>query len=409
MVVQPSQHVEIQVLLDDTTRGSIVDLPRGERATPQAHEEGRAPVPASMRRHIAMLAPPWYPVPPRGYGGIELVVSLLTEELRFRGHRVTLFAAAGSGHGAVVHAPASWSSDLGQRDERLRELTYAARIVESLRHLGAIDVVHDHVGFHTLLSVTQLADTPVVHTVHGPVTEAQNVFYTALMGRVGLVAISESQRRSAAELPWIGTVLNAVSVRHLAVHVGDEDDPYLLCLARICADKGQHIAIEVARRTGMRLVLAGKVEATPESEEYYMTQVLPRIDGDRVVHRGNVVGQEKASLLAGATALLAPIQWEEPFGLSCVEAMASGTPAISMNRGAAPELIDDGFTGFLVRDVDEMVTAVGRVGEIDPARCAAVARKRFSPVAMADGYLRMYERTGSSVGSFDGEATSSPS
>jgi len=264
--------------------------------------------------------------------------------------------------------------------------------VASIGRRGAIDVIHDHVGFATLLGSVQLGVAPVLHTVHGSIREPDSDFYEALRGHVGLVAISESQRQSAPKLPWIGTVPNAVSVGNLAVRKRDETEPYLLCLARICPDKGQHLAIEVARRTGLRLILAGKVDSTSLGRDYFHRQVSPAVDGDHVIHLANVSGHEKAWLLAHATALLAPIQWEEPFGLSVVEAMASGTPAISMARGSAPELIDEGLTGFLVHDVDEMVAAVRRADSIEPARCAALARARFSPAVMVDAYLRLYER-----------------
>jgi glycosyltransferase involved in cell wall biosynthesis len=354
-------------------------------------------VPSLMRRHVALVAPPWYPVPPLGYGGIEAVVALLATELRARGHRVTLLAAQGSSFQATVHAPAAWGADLGQRDERLRELAYAARVQHTLRQSGQVDVIHDHVGFATLLGCLGLRSAPVVHTVHGVIREPDASFYSALGNGVGLVALSQSQRRVAPELPWIGTVANAVSLRDLIVASRDEKQPYLLCLARICPDKGQHLAIEVARRAGLRLVLAGKVEATADAREYFERRIAPALDGTRVVHISNVTGLEKARLLAGATALLAPIQWDEPFGLSVVEAMASGTPAISMARGAAPELIEEGLTGFLVRDADEMVAAVRRAGEIEPARCAAAARARFSPSIMVDGYLRLYAQAESTV------------
>jgi glycosyltransferase involved in cell wall biosynthesis len=350
-----------------------------------------------MRRHVALIAPPWYPVPPCGYGGIERVVALLAEELRARGHRVTLLAAAGSSSQAMVHAPAAWVADLGQPDERLRELTYAARVLQTLRQTGHIDVLHDHVGFATLLGCVDLGNIPVVHTVHGVIREPDATFYSALGDELGLVALSQSQRRAAPQLRWIGTVANAVSLRDLIVADRREKEPYLLCLARICPDKGQHIAIEVAQRTGLRLVLAGKIEETPEGQAYFERRIAPAVDGTRVVHVSNVAGFEKARLLARATALLAPIQWEEPFGLSVVEAIASGTPAISMARGAAPEIIDQGLTGFLVRDADEMVAAVRRAGDIDPARCAATARARFSPSTMADSYLRLYAQAESTM------------
>ena len=365
---------------------------RPTNGTPEAVPE--APL---MRRHVALVAPPWYPVPPLGYGGIEGVVALLAEELRARGHRVTLLAAQGSSFQATVHAPAAWGAALGQRDERLRELTYAARVLQTIRQSGQVDVIHDHVGFATLLGCVELGSAPCVHTVHGVIREPDASFYSALGDGVGLVALSQSQRRSASALPWIGTVANAVSLRDLIVAGRDDKEPYLLCLARICPDKGQHVAIEVARRTGLRLVLAGKVEATADAREYFERRIAPALDGTQVVHISNVTGLQKARLLARATALLAPIQWEEPFGLSVVEAMASGTPAISMARGAAPELIEEGLTGFLVRDADEMVTAVRRVGEIEIARCAATARARFSPSVMVDGYLHLYEQAVSAV------------
>jgi len=206
-----------------------------------------------------------------------------------------------------------------------------------------------------------------------------------------LVAISEAQRRTLPDLPWIGTVHNAVDVENLLV-TPTHKVPFLLCLARICPDKGQHLAIEVARRAGMRLVLAGKVEATPEATEYFKRQVEPSIDGVRVLHFDNVAGDEKARLLARAYALLAPLQWDEPFGLALVEAMASGTPVIAIARGAAPELVTDGTTGFLVNDVDGMVRAVSRVADLQPSACAAATRARFSPSVMASSYRRIYER-----------------
>jgi glycosyltransferase involved in cell wall biosynthesis len=339
---------------------------------------------------VVLVAPPWYPVPPCGYGGIESVVGLLAAELDRRGHRVTLIAADGSDPQATVRAPAEWRSALGQPDERLRELAYAANVAGTLRHLGEVDVIHDHVGFATLFGCLQIG-APVIHTEHGVVNPAEADFYAALGNQLRLVAVSQSQRRHLPQLPWIGTVSNAVAFGDLSVGDRDASDPYLLCLARICPDKGQHIAIEVARRTGMRLVLAGKVERGPDSRQYYDRLVAPSLDGSRVVHIRNVAGVEKAQLLARATALLAPIQWDEPFGLSVVEAMASGTPAISFARGAAPELIEHGKTGFLVGDADAMVAAVRRAGDIDPAHCAAIARARFSRSAMADGYLQIYE------------------
>jgi len=337
-----------------------------------------------------MVAPPWYPTPPEGYGGIELVVGLLTDALRKTGQRVTLLAPEGSQADAVILAPRSWRSDLGGPDERLRELTYATRVAGALQELDGIDVVHDHCGFSSLVAACLTDVAPVVHTVHGDIPEAYATFYSSLAGRAGFVSISASQRDSMPQLPWIGTVHNAVDVDSLATTPSDKER-YLLCLARICPDKGQHVAIEAARRAGMRLVLAGKVEATPPSIDYYERCVAPHVDNDRVVHIANVAGDAKARLLSRAFALLAPIQWEEPFGLAMVEAMASGTPVIAMARGAARELVTEGVTGFLVNDVDEMARVVPLAAAVDPWLCADATRARFSPWAMAQAYLRLYE------------------
>jgi glycosyltransferase involved in cell wall biosynthesis len=343
------------------------------------------------QRHAVIVAPPWYPTPPHGYGGIELVVGLLVDALREAGQRVTLLAAEGSQPGAIELAPRSWRADLGGPDERLRELTYATRVAATLATLGSIDVIHDHCGFATLVAACVADIAPVVHTVHGDIPEAYATFYASAANRASFVAISAAQRRTMPGLPWIGTVHNAVDVASLVV-MPRSNEQYLLCLARICPDKGQHVAIEVARRTGMRLVLAGKVEATPQAVEYFKRHVAPAIDGTKVVHLDNVAGDEKALLIARAYAVLAPLQWDEPFGLAMVEAMASGTPVLAMRRGAAPELVTDGVTGYLVNDVDEMAHAVSLAAQVDPWICAAATRARFSPPVMSASYRRLYEK-----------------
>jgi glycosyltransferase involved in cell wall biosynthesis len=196
----------------------------------------------------------------------------------------------------------------------------------------------------------------------------------------------------------VGTVYNAVDVARLRLAARDEKESYLVCLARISPDKGQHTAIEVARRTGRRLILAGKIEESARGREYFLEHVEPYVDGDRIRYLADVNALEKADLLARAHALLAPIDWPEPFGLSVAEAMVSGTPAISFALGAAPELIEHGRTGFVVSDVNAMVEAVASSAEIDPLACASVARARFHPVVMADAYQRVYARVLDSPG-----------
>lgn len=341
-----------------------------------------------------MVAPPWYPLPPRGYGGIELVVTLLARGLRDRGHDVIVFGAEDSEEGVIGLAPVAWRKDLGRYEtQALREVSYVSDVYRALIEDGLgekLDVIHEHSGLVGLLAARTMARAPVLHTVHGPLTEGYRTAFTSLGDGIGLVAISHHQRSTAPGLNWVGTVHNAVDLDSLTTADRDDERPYLLVLARVCADKGQHIAIEVARRTGMRLVMAGKVENTSEGRAYYEHYIEPQLDEDRIVHIPNVAGEQKAQLLARATALLAPITWPEPFGLSMVEAICSGTPCIAFHQGAAPELIESGRTGFIVGNVEEMIDAVRRVDEIERGRCSMLGRHRFSPQAMVAAYEELY-------------------
>lgn len=347
-----------------------------------------------MQPHIAIVAPPWYPIPPHGYGGIELVIGLLAAELRRRGERITLFAAEGSLPPPHLSAPRSWAGELGHGGERLSELSWAVRVHDGLRRLRGVDVIHDHCGFATLLGSVTAGVAPVVHTVHGVLGDPEREVLGSLDDRVVLVAISNAQRAGSPRLDWLATVTNAVDLDTLRPAAAADKEGYLLCLARICPDKGQHLAIEVARRSGMRLILAGKIEPTAQGLDYYERLIGPHVDNERVIHVHNVAGAEKSRLLARAAALLAPVQWDEPFGLAVAEAMASGTPVIATPRGAMPELVEPGITGLIADGVEAMTAAVRLVDGIDPVRCAAVARRRFGPAAMADGYLAAYAAAG---------------
>ncbi len=335
-----------------------------------------------------MVAPPWYTVPPDGYGGIELVVFLLTRELIGAGHDVTLFGTEDSDPSLNVHALSpGWAADLGTPRQRVREATYLARAYREIDR-GGFDIVHEHTGEPGIV-IAHLLRLPVLATVHGPLDEPALAFFREIHRDVDLVAISETQRAQAGGLRWNSVVHNAIDPASLVV--GERKQPYLLQLARITPEKGQHLAIEAAHRVGMRLVLAGKVDKDAEAKRYFRKQVEPKL-GREVQWIEDVGGERKSALLAQATAHLAPLQWEEPFGLSLVESMASGTPVIAFARGAATELVEEGLTGFLAADVDEMVSLIARAGEIDPARCAARARERFSARRMAEGYLRAYEK-----------------
>jgi glycosyltransferase involved in cell wall biosynthesis len=336
---------------------------------------------------IAIIAPPWYPVPPTGYGGIEVVVYLLAHELARHGHEVTVIGRQGGRNDFELLAlsPESWTASLGSRDHQAREATYVRRAYQVIRQ-RAFDIVHDNTGYLGLVvaSLLQLQSAPV-STLHGDLTEADGHFLTAIDVDVALVAISRAQQATVAGVRWAGVVPNAVDEREL--DFGPKPGDYLVQLARICPEKGQHVAIEVARRADKRLVLAGKVGEGADG--YFKEQIEPHLH-DGVEWVENVSGRDKSRLLAGAAAMIFPIQWEEPFGIAMVEAMASGAPVVATPRGAASEIVEEGVTGLFGADVDQLVEAVGRVNEIDRRRCSEYARDRFSAGRMAEGYLGVY-------------------
>jgi glycosyltransferase involved in cell wall biosynthesis len=216
--------------------------------------------------------------------------------------------------------------------------------------------------------------------------DARASFLKRFSGEVYLTAISDYQRGEVPGLPWRGTVHNAVDVDVFPFRA--EKDDYLLCLGRVCERKGQDLAIEVAKRAGMPLVLAGRVH--PKEGWFFEERILPYVDADTVIFHGEVSNERKGELLAGARALLFPVREPEPFGLAMVEALACGTPVIAEPIGAVPEVVVDGETGFLVSGVDAMAEAAGRVTEISAERCRAEAVSRFHPSAMVDRYEAVY-------------------
>jgi glycosyltransferase involved in cell wall biosynthesis len=336
---------------------------------------------------IALIGPPWYPLPPHGYGGTELVVDLLRTELRRLGHQVTVFGAENSAVGVEMVADAAWAPDLGGPSESTRMSTYLARVFQRLRG-ERFDVIHDHSGLEgLLLAIHSRVASVVAHTVHGELAEPLRTFYRQVEDEAHLIAISSSQAATAADVRFRAVVHNAVELP--VTPPVKKKERYLIEVARITPDKGQHLAIEVARRSGRKLILAGKVERTGDGERYFEQEIEPHL-GRQVEYYPNVAGAEKARLVARAAAGIFPLQWSEPFGLAMVEAMVLGTPVLALSLGSAPELIEPGVTGFLSDDVDQMVAAVQLLDEIDPERCAAVSRERFSPERMTRGYLAAY-------------------
>jgi glycosyltransferase involved in cell wall biosynthesis len=225
-----------------------------------------------------------------------------------------------------------------------------------------------------------------VVTAHGCVTGEPGRYLRELGDTVGLVAISQAQQRVAPDLSWVGRVHNAVDVPSFPL--GDGSDGYLLFLGRFSSDKGAHVAIEVARRLGMPLVLAGKV-VEPGEKQYFDEAVRPHL-GPKVCFVGPADADFKRELFGGAAALLFPISWEEPFGLVMVEAMACGTPVVALDRGSVPEVVVDGVTGFVVRDVDGLAAAVRKVGDLDRSACRRHVEEHFDMPCMVDGYERIF-------------------
>jgi glycosyltransferase involved in cell wall biosynthesis len=334
-----------------------------------------------------MLAPPWIPVPPPGYGGVEWVVSALSDALVRDGHDVTLFCAPGS----VSSADVVTLLDEPHPDEierSIHEADHVALAFEEIERDGGFDVVHDHCGF-TALAMADRLDTPVVHTLHGQFTPKTAAFYARHGHKAALVGISQTQLASASAPPGlqaVGAIPNSIDVR--AWPLREQKDDYLFWIGRMTAEKGPHRAIAAARSAGVPLVMAGVIQ--PGQEDFFAREVAPHIDGDRVRFAGEVGGAVKRSLFAGARALLMPIRWEEPFGMVMVEAMACGTPVIAFPEGAATELVTDGETGFLVDDEEAMAAAVERLPDISARDCRAWVEEHCDVDVVAAAYERVY-------------------
>jgi len=344
----------------------------------------RATTTAAPPLRIGMVAPPWFSVPPSGYGGTEAVVAALTDQLAARGHEVTLVAAGAPGTQAARHVstyPEPPSHLLGA--SALPEVTHAAATAAALAELE-LDVVHDHSLAGPLLAVGR--ETPTVVTMHGPVG-GENGEYFARLGRtVDIVAISHAQRRQAPGLNWVGTVHNAIDLASFPFQERKDDE--LLWIGRFSPDKGAHLAIDAARAAGRRIVLAGKLNE-PAERAYFDDAVRPRLGPD-AEYVGEADAALKRELFARAACLVFPIQWEEPFGMVMIEAMACGTPVVATRRGSVPEVVDDGRTGVIVDDVAELPAAIARAGELDPAACRAHVAEHFDLPVMAAGYERIY-------------------
>jgi glycosyltransferase involved in cell wall biosynthesis len=346
--------------------------PRGQPATARRLERGV--------RRIAIVAPPWVPVPPPAYGGIEVIVALQAQVLAQRGYEVTLIAAPGSGVDGVrcVTPLDDVPPTIGNADSEWEHALAAYELTEG--H----DVIVDHMGALSALVHGEGA-TPVLHVTHGELHELAQTAYTLVARRsksVRYVAISRAQRDSAPELPFIGVCHNAIDCA--PIPHGDGSGGYLAFLGRMAPEKGATEAIEIARRAGVQLRIAAKCRE-PDEERYFDEHVAPHL-GDDVVWLGEIGAEEKYELLGDAAALVFPISWPEPFGMVMVESMACGTPVLATPCGAVPEVVRDGVTG-VIGALDDLVAAVPTVGRFSREACRAHVETAFGP----ERYLASWE------------------
>jgi glycosyltransferase involved in cell wall biosynthesis len=335
---------------------------------------------------IAEIAPPWFAVPPAAYGGIELVVSLLTEGLVERGHDVTLFASGGSQTKAKLVTPLVDPPDPALLGNTWYDTFHAAAAYLDIA--DHFDVVHDHSGIvGPALGAMSRGRPPVVHTLHGPWTEPSRKLFGLLAEYVHLVAISDAQRADNSAIPYAGVVHNGIDLD--LYPLTEEKDAFLVYIGRSNPEKGPTLAIEVARRAGLPLAMVVK-KNEPFERAYWDEIVAPLLHDEVEVYEG-IPHERKVDLLGRARAMVFPIQWPEPFGLVMVESMACGTPVVACPAGAAVELVDEGVTGYLRTSIDGLVEAVAEVGRCSPAVCRERVASNFSADAMVTAYERVYE------------------
>lgn len=336
---------------------------------------------------IAQVAPLWERVPPLTYGGIELVVGLLCDRLVERGHEVTLFASGDSVTSAkleFVH-PKAIRQDPTVKDYSIYE---TLQLSHAYQKADEFDIIHSHMGY-AALPYASLVKTPTVHTLHYPFTVEQQKLFTHAREQP-YVSISNAQREPCPNLNYIATVYNGIDFSKYEFHQEPENPPYLAFLGRFSPEKGAHRAIELAKQTGWRLKMAGKVDAF--NREYFEREIEPQIDGKQIEYWGETNHAQKNALLGGAIATLFPINWREPFGLVMVESMATGTPVIATSMGSTPEVIDRGKTGFLCHSVEEAAAAIDKASKLNRFACREQALIRFGVQQMVDGYEAVYQQ-----------------
>lgn len=330
---------------------------------------------------IAILSPCAWRTPPLHYGPWEKFVSLLTEGLVERGLDVTLFATKNSHTKAKLEAVIERGYEEDKEiDAKVAEYLHISNLVEKA---DEFDIIHNNFDF-PLLCYSELISTPILTTIHGFSSEKILPVYKKYNGRTFYVAISEANKHP--ELNYIATIYHGIDLSEFTF--SEEPGEYLLFFGRIHHEKGTKEAIEIAKRVNMPLIIAGIIQ----DRQYFEREVAPHIDGEKIRYIGSIGFPEKAKVLSSALCLLHPINFEEPFGFSLIEALASGTPVIAFKRGAIPEILVHEKTGFIVENVEEAEEAVKRIGEIKRSECREHVEKRFTKDRMVEEYIEVYKK-----------------
>jgi glycosyltransferase involved in cell wall biosynthesis len=336
---------------------------------------------------IAQIAPQWECVPPPGYGGIELVVSHLTDELVKRGHQVSLFASGDSQTLADLKSvvPHALRTDSSIQEPVVYELLQLELLTEIAQEF---DLIHFHTGLIPL-PFAQLLKTPVVHTLHGRFTP-DNCKIFERYRNLSYISISNAQRQGAPQLNYVSTVYNGIKIEDHIFQSQPQDPPYLAFLGRISPEKGPENAIAIARATGLPLKIAGKIDKV--DREFYEQQIAPQIDGKQIEFLGELGHQAKTKLLANASVTLFAIAWLEPFGLVMIESMCTGTPVVAINMGSVPEVIAHQKTGWICSSLEEAIAAVPKAMKLDRQQCRQHVEQFFSVARMVDAYEATYRQ-----------------
>jgi glycosyltransferase involved in cell wall biosynthesis len=336
---------------------------------------------------IAQIAPLWERVPPPAYGGIELIVGLLTDELVNRGHDVTLFASGDSITRAKLSSvcPQAIRLDPKIKECAIYEMLQLAQVYE---RAGEFDLIHSHIGC-SALPYTRLTKTPTLHTLHGIFTADNQKMYSYAKAQP-YVSISDAQREPKLGLNCVATVYNSIDVASHKFFPTPDAPAYLAFLGRMSPEKGPRQAIEIAKATGIPLKMAGKVD--PVDVEFFEREIKPLIDGEFIQFLGEADHNMKNNLMGRAIATLFPIQWREPFGLVTIESMAAGTPVIAMGLGAVPEIVTHGQSGFICHTVAECIAAVSQIPSISRLACREYVASHFGVDSMTNGYEAVYRQ-----------------